>query len=73
MEPKNRIKELLIEINSFFYMTNPDTAFGIERTKEYMEEKEIYYEKANYFTRKYAYPKNLVKISILLAFTKEIL
>ena len=58
--PKNRIKELLIEINSFFYKTNPDTAFGIERTKEYKEEQEIYYEKAKYFTKKYA--KNLVKI-----------
>ena len=60
--PKNRIKELLIEINSFFYKTNPDTAFGIERAKEYMENKAIYYEKGNYFTRKYANPNNLVKI-----------
>ena len=40
-------------------MHNPESAYGIERAKEYTEEDgSIYFEKAKYFTKKYANPNN---------------
>ena len=41
-------------------MHNPDSAYGLNRAKEYNEDEDhpIYNEKARLFTKKYANPKN---------------
>ena len=55
-QPQYKMREILLNIYSLFYMHNPDSAYGIERAKEYNDENDIaaYYGKAQYFTKKYA-------------------
>ena len=48
------MKEVLYNIYLLFYHCNPDSAYGIDRAKEYNESEEIYNEKIRYFTKKYA-------------------
>ena len=57
-----KMREVLLNIYSLFYMHNPDSAYGLNRAKEYNEDEEhtIYNEKARLFTKKYANPKNLI-------------
>ena len=61
-QPQYKMKEVLLNIYSLFYMHNPDSAYGTERAKEYNDEKDkdhsTYFEKARYFTKKYASPLN---------------
>ena len=58
--PIYKMKEVLCNIYSLFYYCNPDSAYGIERAKEYYEEHGAnYWEKAKIFTKKYANPKKL--------------
>ena len=57
-KPEYTIKEALFNTYSLFYITNVDCAYGIERAKEYKDNKEIYEEKVKYFTKKYAKPTN---------------
>ena len=57
--PIYKMREVLLNIYLLFYCHNPDSAYGPERSKEYREvEGCIYFEKAKYFTKKYAIPKN---------------
>ena len=60
--PQYKMKEVLLNIYSLFYMHNPESAYGTERAKEYNDEQDtkhsIYFEKVKYFTKKYANPKN---------------
>ena len=58
--PQYKMKEVLLNIYSLFYMHNPDSAYGMDRAKEYneTEEHDIYFSKAQFFTKKYANPKN---------------
>ena len=58
--PKYKMREVLYNIYSLFYHCNPDSAYGIDRAKEYndFDYRMVYYEKAKYFTKKYANPKN---------------
>ena len=51
-----KMKEVLLNIYSLFYMHNQDSAYGTERAKEYNENIDVYIEKAKYFTKKYASP-----------------
>ena len=53
-KPEYKMKEVLTNIYSLFYMANPDSAYGLGRAKEYKEDRETYEEKAKYFTQKYA-------------------
>ena len=54
-QPQYKMKEVLLNIYSLFFMHNPDSAYGNERAKEYIEEdSSLYFEKAKYFTQKYA-------------------
>ena len=53
-KPQYNIKEVLLNICSLFYMVNLNRAYGKEIVKEYKEEQDVYYEKAKYFTKKYA-------------------
>ena len=55
-KPEYKMKEVLLNIYSLFFMHNPDSAYGNERAKEYNENKDVYIEKAKYFTKKYASP-----------------
>jgi len=57
-KPEYKIKEVLLNIYSLFYMHNVDSPYGVERAKEYKENIAVYHEKIKYFTKKYASPKN---------------
>ena len=58
-KPEYKIREVVLNIYSLFYMANVDSPYGINRAKEYKEERETYEEKAKYFTKKYASPTNM--------------
>ena len=60
-QPQYRMREVLLNIYSLFYMHNPDSAYGTERAKEYNNQEDkraVYFEKVKYFTKKYANPHN---------------
>ena len=56
--PIYKMREVLLNIYLLFYCHNPDSAYGIDRPKEYNEDTAKYFEKAKYFTKKYANPMN---------------
>ena len=57
--PQYKIREVLLNIYSLFYMHNVESPYGTERAKEYMEDDGcVYFEKIKKFTEKYANPKN---------------
>ena len=58
--PKYKMKEILYNIYSLFYFCNPDSAYGIDRAKEFKEDEQIYWIKAKMFTKKYANPRNFI-------------
>jgi len=53
-QPQYKMREVLLNIYSLFYMHNPDSAYDIERAKEYNADENIYLNKAQHFTKKYA-------------------
>ena len=57
-KPEKKMRQVLLDIYSLFYMANPNSAYGLNRAKEYIDEKEVYEEKVKYFTKKYASPTN---------------
>ena len=58
-KPQYKMNEVLLNIYSLFYMHNQDSAYGTERAKEYNEDNGVvYFEKAKYFTKKYAKPNH---------------
>jgi len=57
-KPQYKMKEVLLNIYSLFYMQNPDSAYLPERAKEYNANDGVYFEKVKYFTKKYARPKS---------------
>ena len=56
-KPEYKMRKVLHNIFLLLYFPNPDSAYGIDRAKEYKEEREVYDEKVKYFTKKYASPK----------------
>ena len=58
-KPEYKMKEVLINIYALFYKANPESPYGLARAEEFRENKKIYEEKAIYFTKKYASPKNI--------------
>ncbi len=54
--PKYKMKEVLLNICSLFYMVNLNRAYGEEIIKEYEENIAVYFEKVKHFTQKYAIP-----------------
>ena len=54
--PKYKMREVLYNIYSLFYHCNCDSAYGVDRAKEYNDYREWYEEKVKYFTKKYASP-----------------
>ena len=59
--PQYKIREVLYNIYTLFYHCNCNSAYGVDRAKEYIEDKMIYEEKARFFTKKYANPLNYFK------------
>ena len=61
--PEYKIREVLLNIYLLFYFQNPESAYGIDRAKEYNDSDGIsfFYEKAKYFTKKYAFLNNSYK------------
>ena len=57
-KPEYKIREVLLNIYSLFYMANVDSPYGINRAQEYKDKKDVYVEKVKYFTKKYAKPNN---------------
>ena len=58
-KPQYNIKEVLLNVCSLFYMVNLNRAYGKEIVKEYEEDEgAVYFEKAKYFTKKYADCRN---------------
>ena len=57
-KPEYTMREVLYNIYLLFYCCNSTSGYGIERTEEYNRDFDIYLEKAKYFTKKYANPKN---------------
>jgi len=57
-KPQYKMREVLLNIYSLFYMHNPESAYDIERAKEYNENIAAYYQKAKLLTKKYASPNN---------------
>ena len=60
-KPEYKMREVFHNIYLLFYHCNPDSPYGIDRAKEYKEEREVYNEKVKYFTKKYASPKAINK------------
>ena len=58
-KPKYKMREILTNLFMFFYMTNPDGPYGLDRAYEYKNNRPLYEAKARYFTRKYADPRKL--------------
>ena len=58
--PIYKMREVLLNIYLLFYCHNPDSAYGIDRSKEYKEDDGVvYFYKIRYFTKKYANPHNI--------------
>jgi ubiquitin-protein ligase len=56
--PQTTIREVLVHLYSIFYCQNSDAAYGIDRAKEYTENRRLFELKVKYFTHKYADPLN---------------
>ncbi len=52
--PKNNIREVLNDIFALFYLSNPDSPYGVDRANEFRANKKLYDEKCKFFTNKYA-------------------
>ena len=48
------MKEVLTNIFALFYMANPQSPYGIDRAKEFNENRALYEQKAQHFTQIYA-------------------
>ena len=55
-KPEIKMREVLINIFVLFFKTNPDSPYGLDRAKEFRENRKAYDEKIKYFTKKYAHP-----------------
>ena len=58
---QTRVKELLTKLYAIFYNVDSNYAYGIERKKEFVDNKHLYESKAKYFTNLYASVINLDK------------
>ena len=62
-KPGYKMKEVLLNIYSLFYMQNPDSPYGISRAKEYKQNFGLYEKKAKYFIEKYAGASKKININ----------
>ena len=54
--PKNRMRELIYDLFSFFFFANPDSPYGLERANLYRNNRYLFDKRVKYFTKKYANP-----------------
>ena len=52
------MRKILTNIFNMFYYANSQSPYGLNRRDEYEKERELFDEKARYFTKKYADPKS---------------
>ena len=55
-KPEIKIREVLLNIFVLFFKANPDSPYGLDRAEEFRENRKVYDEKINYFTKIYANP-----------------
>ena len=55
-KPEYTMNEVLTNIFGLFYMANPDSPYGLDRANELRNNRALYEDKIQYFTRKYANP-----------------
>ena len=51
---KSNIRSVLTDIFALFYLSNPESPYGLDRADEFNYNKKLYDEKCRYFTNKYA-------------------
>ena len=56
------MREVLTNIFALFYLSNPDSPYGLDRAQEIRENPALYEEKIKLFTKKYANPAKALKI-----------
>ena len=55
-KPEYQVKDILISIYALFYMTNAACSYNLNMANEYINNRELYNKKVEYFTKKYANP-----------------
>ena len=60
--PEIKIRQIFIQLYSLFYFHNTNSSYGMDIAMEYKFKRALYEEKAKYFTEKYVYPINTIKI-----------
>ena len=55
------ITEVLTNVFALFYMGNPESPYGLDRAKEFLENRSLFEKKAKYFTKKYANKISLIE------------
>jgi len=53
-KPHYTMFEVLHNIYGIFYWPNPDSPYGLDKAKEFLDNRQLYNEKAKFFTEKYA-------------------
>ena len=53
-KPHYRMREVLECIFALFYLQNPDSPYGVDKAKEFQDDRPLYEEKIKYFIDKYA-------------------
>ena len=55
-KPDTKIKEVILDILSLFFICNPESPYGLERALLFINNREFFDKRVRYFTRKYANP-----------------
>ena len=55
-KPTTKIKEVILDILTFFFICDPDCPFGLERSDLIRKNRELFDKRVKYFTQKYANP-----------------
>ena len=51
---QRNIREVLTDIFALFYLSNPESPYGMDRAEEFRKNRNLYDAKCKYFTQKYA-------------------
>ena len=51
-----KIGQVLTDIFALFYLSNPESPYGMDRADEFRKNEQLYKDKCQYFTQKYASP-----------------
>ena len=61
-KPEYKMREVLTNIFALFYLSNPESPYGLDRAQEMRENPALYEEKIKFFTKKYANPAKATRI-----------